>query len=408
MNDQNKNVGYIRKAIAAFIGANFTPDEKPEPKKRLSKKLQRNYFYRITLDLDNLKSAVDMAKWPDYPNREQLYVIYELCSKDSHLASQIRTAIQSVLKSDFYLSKDGKTPDDKVTEMIRTQWFNDFIMHALMAEFWGHSLIEFGQIVDGEFRDVTLIPRINVIPEFGMIIPMPGAVKGLDYRPFATQFALIEVGDPFDLGILELAAKEVIVKNYSRSDWSQSSEKFGMPRLVIRTDTQDDKEISEMEAQAASYGSNGYIILNKDDECDLQADPSTDRHKIYQENIALCDAQISKLINGQTGTSDEKAFVGSAEVHERILDDYTDARLRRVQFLVNDRLIPFLVEWGYPLKGYRIQYTDLLKKDIPTPQPTDPEGGYPLKKEPASRLRAASGRQLPDWLINMPGDGCCH
>jgi hypothetical protein len=408
MNDQKKDVGYLRKAIASLIGANFTPDEKPEKKKRLSKKIARNYFYRIALDLDNLKAALDMAKYPDYPNREQLYIIYELCSKDSHLASQMRTAIHAVLKSDFYLSKDEKKPDDKATEFIRTQWFNDFIAHALMAEFWGHSLIEFGQLVDGEFRDVTLFPRLNVIPEFGMVIPMPGAVKGLDYREYATQFALIEVGDPFDLGILELAAKEVIVKNYSRSDWSQSSEKFGMPRLVIRTDTQDDKEISEMEAQAANFGTNGYVILNKEDECELQSDPSTDRFKIYQENIALCDAQISKLINGQTGTSDEKSFVGSAEVHERILDDYTDARLRRMQFLVNDRLIPFLVEWGYPLKGFRFQYTDLLKKDPPTPKPTDPDGGDPSKKEPVSRLATGSGRQFPDWLMNMPAEGCCH
>ena len=38
-----------------------------------------------------------------------------------------------------------------------------------------------------------------------------------------------------------------------------------MPLLAIRTETDDKDEIDNMEAFAANFGSNGYIILNKED-----------------------------------------------------------------------------------------------------------------------------------------------
>lgn len=365
------------------------------PKKRVSHKITRNYQYRIELDLDNLKAAVDAARLPDNPQRENLYIIYDLISKDSHLASQIRTAKQTVQQSGFFISgKDGK-PNKEQTELLQQGWFDDFIDLALDAEFWGHSLIEFGQLnQDKRFIDVELIPRLNVIPEEGLVVARIHDRVGIDYRKVMTRFALIEVGGKYDLGLLELASKEVIQKNYARTDWSQASEKYGMPLLKIKTETQDTKELDRMESSAQNFGSSGYVILGQDDDADIIADKGTDRYKIYQENINLCDAQISKLINGQTGTSDEKAFVGSAEVHERILNDYTLSRLRRMQFLINSKLFPFLTWWGYPLESAKFQYIDLL-------------GKYPEKKSTIDQEKETEAEkkkliaQLPDWVLNM-------
>lgn len=76
-----------------------------------------------------------------------------------------------------------------------------------------------------------------------------------------------------------------------------------------------------------------------------------------------CKDEISMLVNGQTGTADEKSYVGAAEVHERILNKYTLARLQRIQRVINDQLIPFLIYWGYPLQTAKFQFTDLLPKD---------------------------------------------
>jgi len=385
----------IRERIFLYLSKSNKDDEKPPRRKRVSSKLKRNYQYRIELNLDQLKVAIDAAKMPDNPDRQLLYIIFDQAMKDSHLSGQMRTAVIAVQKSEFYLSKNND-PDDEATELLRAGWFDDFVSLALDAEFWGHSLVEFGLLGDdGLFTGVQLIPRINVHQEESIVVMDYGDDKGVDYSKAATQLALVEIGDPYSLGILELAAKEVIVKNYARTDWSQASEKYGMPLLKILTGTQDDKEIDKMEQMAANFASNGYVILSQDDEAEIMQARNSDFYKIYQENITLCDQQISKIINGQTGTSDEKAFVGSAEVHERLLDDYTNARLRKVQHIVNNKLIPFLVEWGYPLEGYKFQYADLLKK--PDPKPRDPE-----EIKEAEKKKLSQQFSFPDWVMNMP------
>jgi len=354
-------MGLIQKIMA------YVPKEKKEgekPKKRVSHKITRNYHYRIELDLDNLKGAVDAAKLPEMPQREMLYIIYDLISKDSHLASQIRTAKQTVQQSGFYVADKTGKESEELTGLLQMGWFDTFIDLALDAEFWGHSLIEFGQLdSEGLFTESSLIPRLNVIPETGMVVMNIYDQKGIEYRKAITRLALIEVGGKYDLGLLELAAKEVIQKNYARTDWSQASEKYGMPLLKITTETQDEKELDRMETSAKNFGSSGYIILGQDDDAEIIADKSSDRFKIYQENIKLCHDEISKLINGQTMTSDNGSSYSQAQVHERILNNYTIARLRRIQFLINSKLIPFLTFWGYPLEGAVFQYTDLLKKE---------------------------------------------
>ncbi len=368
-----------------------TESEHSKSKKRLSKGVKRNYQYRVELDLNLLKAAVDAARMLDLYNRDTLYRIYEQVLKDAHLAAQIRTALFNILQTDFYLAKDGK-PDTKATELLQAEWFDEFVKHVIDAEFWGHSLIEFGQLnKQGLFEEVNLIPRLNVRQEFGLIVPEYHYTTGVDFRENATRFALIEIGDMFDLGLLEIAAREVIMKNYARSDWSQASEKFGMPLLKILTDSQDEKELDKMEAMASKFAANGYVILNRDDDAEVVSTSNTDFFKIYQEHIMLCDQQISKIINGQTGTSDERAFVGSAEVHERILNDYTRSRLRRTQHIVNNQLLPFLMWWGYPLKGYKFQYVDLLPG---ANKSEDPEN----EKAISSKLDKAIEKKFNDKL----------
>jgi phage gp29-like protein len=376
------------------------PEQSPVTKtRRISSTLKRNYQYRVELNLDNLKSAIDHARLVDVYNREMLYRIYDQVIKDAHLASQMRTALFNILQCDYQILRNGK-PDQQATELLQTEWFDDFVELVVEAEFWGHSLIEFGQLNhEGQFDEVNLIPRLNVRQEFGIVVPEYHDIKGVDYRKAATRLALIEIGDYFNLGLLEIVAREVIIKNYARTDWSQASEKYGMPLLKILTESQDDKEIDRMEHMASNFASNGYVILNSEDDAEIVSPHSSDFHQIYEQHISLCDQQISKIINGQTGTSDEKAFVGSAEVHERILNDYTRSRLRRTQHIINRQLLPFLTHWGYPMQDCRIQYADLLPKPKTDNEDEDVEQQTTNNKQRTTlALSGAEGNNLQNSI----------
>ncbi|MCD7838844.1 MAG: hypothetical protein LUG65_08030, partial [Clostridiales bacterium] len=56
------------------------------------------------------------------------------------------------------------------------------------------------------------------------------------------------------------------------------------------------------------------------------------------------------------------AWAGTAEVHERVLTEFTKARMKRIQALINYKLFPFLILKGYPLKGYEFRFYELKYK----------------------------------------------
>jgi hypothetical protein len=70
--------------------------------------------------------------------------------------------------------------------------------------------------------------------------------------------------------------------------------------------------------------------------------------------IQRCNSEISKLILGQTGTLDEKAYVGSAEVQERVLKNvaYNDEFF--IEGVLNYQLVPMMTRLGIFPEGVTI------------------------------------------------------
>ena len=333
-------------------------------KKRVSLKLNRTSKPPVELEMDNFQTAVSVASDAESPTRLLLYGYYDKTNKDAHVLSQLRTARFTVQQAPFFISQNN-TENKELSVFFESQWFIDFVKLALDAEFWGHSLIEFSDISeDGFFTWTKLIPRMHVRPETQEVLIDVNDDKGISYLGSENDWFLIEVGNNRDLGLFEIATKEVIWKQYARADWSKATERYGMPLLAIKTEATENDELDQMQDFAENFGSHGYVILNKDDEVEIQTQSGGNNfHEMYKSKADFCDAQLSKLINGQTGSSDEKAYVGSAEVHERILNNYSLARMKRIQNLINDKLIPFMTNKGYPLADCKFQYTELLKKE---------------------------------------------
>lgn len=327
--------------------------------------IQRQFAGKADLQISKWESAITAAKNVLFPIRYQLYQLYDWAVKDTHLRSQLRTAHITVKRSDFIVeSQTNKNGDEKLSVLFEKPWFEKYLSHALDSEFYGHSLVEFDPELDEnkEFKKIYLIPREHVRPETSEVLMRPYDQKGISYKAEPFKNWLIEIGDADNLGLLELATREVIWKLYGRKDWSIRSEKFGMPLVALKTSSTDEVELDKKENMLANFGTNSYALLDDEDEIIMLESKGTGGHNIYKDNIELCDKYISKLINGQTGTSDEKAFVGGAQVHERLLDDYAFARLFFLESHINFELIPFLIGHGYPLQGAKFRFVDLIKK----------------------------------------------
>ncbi len=226
----------------------------------------------------------------------------------------------------------------------------------MKTEFWGHSLIYFYLGENGEIAKTRLFPRFHVKPERESLIPDLGEPdKLVSYKDDGIfQSVFIEVGEAGDLGILKDIMRHSILKSYSLKDWARSSEKWGDPHVIRQSAAQSEEENNEKEAFLKNFGNNGYAIINKEDDVKLlERSTSGNPHHIFLDFIKINNEENSKGINGQVATADEKAFVGSAEVQERILNDYTESRLRSLMYFHNEITLPFLIAYNGGNTAYR-------------------------------------------------------
>ena len=372
-------------------------------KKRVTLNLTQRRQYVASMRQDELKLAIEYAEQTDRPRRDYLYEIYRQALKDGHFTGEYEKAINKVVGAPFGIYKKGSEEvDEAATRLLQRDWFEVYRTYFEEGDvFWGHSLVQFLDMVpsrekgiQAEFNKIDLIPREHVRPEEGWIVLDVNDEKGIPFRDptIAKTLMLIEMGRPNNLGKLQIIAREYIWKNYSRSDWSRHSEKFGMPMVAIKAATTNTQELDKLEQMAKDFGNNLWMILDPEDEIELKEPTFKDSYQIYKEKVLMCNSEMSKATTWQTGTSDEKAFVGSSEVHERVMDDYTEWRKRKQTYHINDVLIPFLVEHGYPLQDCEFRYITYNESDPEEEEEVNGKkkgtGGGPEKKPAPAKARA--------------------
>lgn len=383
---------YIRNIFDAVKGAKQAG--------RKSGILAKQPIDRVKMEIGNLAKAVENALDPANSDRVDLLAMYDHSWKDSQVIAE-REKAESYLITEPFEVLEGETMDKEKTRLFERPWFTHFITIAMYTDFWEHTLAEF-QVQDekGEFTDVKVFPRKHVRPFEKQIVLNPSDREGLSYDGKEFDFFLLPLGDPDNPGKLESITREVIWKTFARADWSEYNERFGKPLLDFAIDTSNEEEIKKKEEMAAAFGSNCYVLRGVEEEVKIIQTASHAGAENFKDMALFCDDQIAKLMNGQTGTSDEKSFVGSAEVHERVLDKFTEARLKRVQDIVNYKLLPFLQYHGYPITDKTsFSFPSLKRKaegnpDAPKP-PNKPEA-------PEDTDEKKNSDRLPGWLMTMP------
>lgn len=366
---------------------------------RKSKVLSKQPLYRVKMEIGNLTKAVENALDPINSDRVDLLAMYENAWKDSQVIAE-REKAESYLITEPFEVLEGETVNKEKTKLFERPWFTHFITIAMYTDFWEYTLAEFQeQDGNGEFTDVKVFPRKHVRPFDKQIVLNPSDREGISYDGNEYDFFLLPLGDPENPGKLESITREVIWKTFARSDWSEYNERYGKPLLDFAIDTSNEDEIREKEDMAANFGSNGWMIRDVTEEVNIVQVASRAGAENFKGMALFCDNQISKLMNGQTGTSDEKSFVGAAEVHERVLDKFSEARLKRIQDIVNYKLFPFLQYHGYPITDKTSFRFPSLKRNA--------EGNFNTSKQPEKPEapeetdEKKNSDRFPAWLMTM-------
>jgi hypothetical protein len=147
----------------------------------------------------------------------------------------------------------------------------------------------------------------------------------------------------------------VLWKKNALGAWSVFQDAFGTPLVIGKTDSRDAETRLSMENTVKSLSTGLSAVMDTDDNIEFLETTKQDAHQVFNELIERCNSEISKLILGQTSTTSEKSFVGSAEVHERVLMQYAEMDEYFIEGVLNYQLIPMLNNLGFGLDGYKIE-----------------------------------------------------
>jgi hypothetical protein len=324
----------------------------------------KQQVYRTEQEIGKWRSAVKFAESEIFPNRYQLYQIYQDVVLDPHLTA-VRNNIKNKCLGVEYaiVDEDGVIDEEKTKFLKNSKWFKKYKTYRIETEDYGHSVVQFHPIVNGNFSDIELIRRVNIRPELHLYVNSYVEFTGIDYTQEPYNNWIIEMGDRKDLGLLMKASPWVIWKINNVVFHALYNEKYGSPFTHGQTDITDAKLADNMMHMLQSFGNSSYLMSNLDDKLEFVS-PSNGDGKTYEVFANFCDQQISKLFLGNTGETDMAGggTFAQAKVHAEVSEETAKAYLSMIETDINSQLIPFLISHGMNWEGY--SYTHVFNESI--------------------------------------------
>lgn len=308
----------------------------------------KQHIYRIANDMATYKYGVLAAENYYFPTRYQLYQTYISTVLDAHLTAAWEQRKNLTLRKEFTIKNESGEVDEIKSELLEKKWFRDLIVYALDSKLWGHSLVQLGDYdkAKKEFLTCQLVPRQYVNPPKHIVMKSTSDQTGLDYTTEPYSDWCVAFGEDWDLGILMKAAPLIIWKKNAMGAWAEYQEGFGVPLRIGKTNSTDPNTQNNMINFLSNFGVSKWGLFKETDKIEVINSNNADASKVFNDMINMVNSEISKLILGQTSTMDEKAYSGSAEVHERVLDTYEEADEHFIMSELNYKLKPLLVKRG--------------------------------------------------------------
>lgn len=316
-------------------------------------------------DVGTWHQSWQMAIDHEEPRRAPLYDCYTNALIDAHLTGCITQRKGRTLQKDFIIKgKDGKE-SEQAKVYFENEWFTQFLDLALDRAYWGHSLIQFGDIIHRgsdkmRFADCSLVPRKHVIPEYGVITKEIGGDigRGISYRDGELADWCVEVGDPYDLGRLLKITPQCLSKKNMLAYWDTFGEIFGMPLRVGRTASQNKSDWATIASMLEKMGAAGWALVPDGTEIEIKETSRGDAYNVYDKRVDRCNSEMSKAILAQTMTIDSGSSLSQSETHLEVFNNICKGDATALKYTINNRLIPLMEKHGFKVTGCMFDWDD--------------------------------------------------
>jgi SPP1 gp7 family putative phage head morphogenesis protein len=315
-------------------------------------------------EIEDYIRAVTNATDPDDPRLGDWMRFIQNMKLDAHLMSCVENRILPVKCAPFKLmdEKDNEAPKE-VRKLLEKPWMLDLCELILSHLYEGPKLICMYELTEaGELARVEQVPQSNFIPQKGIVLTEEYDTDGISYRDGAYKNYYFQVGEDWTLGIFSMLANVVLAKKLGLGSWISYIEKYGVPPIFAITDRLDPARRDELFDMLLKFRMNHFAVLQGNERIETPQGYNVDAHNTFKSLMTdICDNAISKAILGSSGLTDEKSFVGAAQVQERILAYRHQVDKLVFKYYFNEEVKPRLVKLSpvyAPLEKLTFEYDD--------------------------------------------------
>lgn len=191
----------------------------------------------------------------------------------------------------------------------------------------------------------------------------------LAFGKFITHIPILKSGIPIRGGIAMVAAWGFLFKAFSAKDWIAFAEVFGMPiRVGKYGHNANEGEIKTLIRAIQNIGTDAGAVIPENMSIEFEdAVSGAGGDKLYERICNYWDGQISKVVLGQTMTTDDGSSNSQATVHDEIRLDIKEADAADVvPTLQRDVIEPYML---FNYGGGAVERAPTL--GLPVPRPKD-------------------------------------
>lgn len=314
-------------------------------------------------EIKDWKMALMSATDPDTPRRGDLMRFYDNLLTDLHLCACIDNRILPVQCAPFKLVDDNDDEDEQAKKLLERPWYIELVKLICSHTFEGTKLLEMFELDENmELREVIEVPQSNFIPQKGIVLKQEYDQEGISYKEGPYKDYYVQIGGDWSLGMLNRVAIIVIAKKLGLGSWMSYIEKYGVPPIFAITNRMDTNRRDELFEMLENFRMNHFAVLQGDEKIETPQGYNVDAYNTFKSLMDdVANKEISKYILGGTGTTDEKSFVGAAEVHNQLLKLRNQVDKLIFKFYFNQEIKPRLVKLSpvyAPLEKLHFEYDE--------------------------------------------------
>jgi hypothetical protein len=255
--------------------------------------------------------------------------------------------------------------DVEETKKIQGTQFVKIIRGIVESKLYGYTALEILPDIDertGKLKTVNILERRNILADQRRIVQRQGIWTpgwNFDDKVYQNNYILINSGT---LGLFSATSPIILAKKFTLANFVNFSHTYGQPIIHGKTVSESNEDRQRLANEIASAAQNKVVVTGKDDELDVKTFTMSNSEKIFTSLIEMVNAEVSNLILGSESMAGAtQSYVGSTRAHEDIFRDRVEVYREYIENMMNEEVIPRLVQMGYIKPGLEFKYSKRLE-----------------------------------------------